>query len=307
MSTIFSQSFRLKKDIIGILLNSVYGREKEVESLRMLLLSTILEVEGNMYNYRESPANDGRYSMWLNLSKIFTKLSDDVNVRAILLTGAGERAFTAGLDVQAASTSGALSQSTPTSDVARLALATRKHILEFQACISTLEKCPKPVIAVLHGISYGLALDMCLAADIRFSTTTTQFSVKEVDIGIAADIGTLSRLPHSVGNHSWVKEIALSARIFGSDEALQHGLVSRVYKDKEEAVKEALGLAGVIASKSPVAVVGTKEIINYSRDRTVAEGLNYTAVWNAAMLQTQDVKDAMMSGLKKTKPVFSKL
>jgi delta(3,5)-delta(2,4)-dienoyl-CoA isomerase len=281
--------------------------------------------------------------MWLNLSKIFTKLSDDANVRAILLTGAGERAFTAGLDVQAASTSGALSQSTPTSDVARLAFATRKHstsfpqftspfylnlftplipsppqsadhthltfvpVLEFQSCISTLEKCPKPVIAVLHGISYGLALDMCLAADIRFSTTTTQFSVKEVDIGIAADIGTLSRLPHSVGNHSWVKEIALSARIFGSDEALQHGLVSRVYKDKEEAVKEALGLAGVIASKSPVAVVGTKEIINYSRERTVAEGLNYTAVWNAAMLQTQDVKDAMMSGLKKTKPVFSKL
>jgi delta(3,5)-delta(2,4)-dienoyl-CoA isomerase len=83
--------------------------------------------------------------------------------------------------------------------------------------------------------------------------------------------------------------------------------VSRVYKDKTEAVKEALSLAALIASKSPVAVVGTKEIINYSRERTVGEGLNYTAVWNAAMLQTQDVKDAMMSGLKKTTPKFSKL
>jgi delta(3,5)-delta(2,4)-dienoyl-CoA isomerase len=246
--------------------------------------------------------------MWLNLSSIFTKLSHDPNVRAIVLTGAGDRAFTAGLDVQAASTSGALSDSaSPTQDAARTAFSLRAHILEFQACITKLESCSKPVLAVLHGISYGLALDLCLACDIRFSTSTTQFSVKEVDIGIAADIGTLSRLPHSVGDHSWVKEVALSARVFGSDEALQHGLVSRVYGDKKEAVGEALKLAELIASKSPVAVQGTKEIINYSRDRTIVEGLNYTAVWNAAMLQTQDAKDAMLSGLQKKKPTFSKL
>jgi delta(3,5)-delta(2,4)-dienoyl-CoA isomerase len=106
---------------------------------------------------------------------------------------------------------------------------------------------------------------MSLACDIRFSTKTTKFSVKEVDIGLAADIGTLSRLPHSVGNHSWIKEIALSARVFGSDEALQHGLVSRVCEDKQTAVRQGLELAGLIASKSPVAVQGTKEIINYSR------------------------------------------
>jgi len=163
------------------------------------------------------------------------------------------------------------------------------------------------VICVLHGISYGLALDLSLSCDIRFCTTTTRFSVKEVDIGLAADIGTLSRLPHSVGNHSWVKDIALSARIFSSGEALQHGLVSRVLADKKTAVEQGLELARLIASKSPVAVQGTKEIINYSRDRTVAEGLNYTAVWNAAMLQTQDMKDAMLSGLQKRTPTFSKL
>tara|TARA_R110002003_G_scaffold25_10_gene1215 strand:- start:9178 stop:9717 length:540 start_codon:yes stop_codon:yes gene_type:complete len=179
--------------------------------------------------------------------------------------------------------------------------------LEFQDCITAIEKSEKPVIAVLHGISYGLALDMSLACDIRVSTHDTKFSVKEVDIGLAADIGTLSRLPHSVGNASFVKEIALSARVFGSDEALQHGLVSHVYADKKTAVSEALKLADLIASKSPVAVLGTKEIINYSRDRTVADGLNYTAVWNAAMLQTQDVKDAMLSGLQKKQAKFSKL
>ncbi|KAI4684326.1 uncharacterized protein J4E84_006314 [Alternaria hordeiaustralica] len=256
---------------------------------------------------RPEKLNAFKEVMWLNLSSIFRQLSHDPSVRAVILTGAGDRAFTAGLDVQAASEGGALSSQADISDGARKANALRRHILEFQACITDIEKCEKPVIAVLHGVSFGLALDMCLACDIRISTTTTHFSVKEVDIGLAADIGTLSRLPHSVGNLSWVKDIALSARIFGSDEALQHGLVSKVYKDKQEAVAEATKLAALIASKSPVAVLGTKEIINYSRDRPISEGLNYTAVWNAAMLQTADVKDAMMSGLKKTSPKFSKL
>lgn len=106
---------------------------------------------------------------------------------------------------------------------------------------------------------------------------------------------------------SWIKDVALSARVFGSEEALRVGLVSRVAADKAAAMKEAFDLASLIASKSPVAVLGTKEILNYSRDKTVAEGLNYTAVWNAAMLQTDDVKQAMLSGMQKRTVKFAKL
>ncbi|KAF2193725.1 ClpP/crotonase [Zopfia rhizophila CBS 207.26] len=242
--------------------------------------------------------------MWLNISAIFKRLSRDPNVRSIILTGAGDRAFTAGLDVKAAS-QGAIT--CEFSDPARTANALRRHILKFQDCISDLEKCEKPTIAILHNISFGLALDMSLACDIRLSTSTTQFSVKEVDIGLAADIGTLSRLPKAVGNSSWVKDVCLSARVFGSDEALRAGLVSNVYKDKAEAFKEGLKLATLIARKSPVATVGTKELLNYSRDHGVDDGLKYTAIWNAAMVQTRDVKDAMLSGLQKRKPTFAKL
>lgn len=255
---------------------------------------------------RPEKMNAFKEIMWLNLSAIFKQLSHDSSIRAIVLTGAGPRAFTAGLDVQAASAGPTFSSDTPV-DAARKANGLRRHILEFQACISDLEKCEKPVIAVLHGISFGLAMDMSLACDIRIASADAKMSVKEVDIGIAADIGTLSRLPHSVGNMSWAKDIALSARIFGAEEALKHGLVSSVYKDKKEAVDEAVKLATLIASKSPVAVVGTKEILNYSRDRTVEEGLRYTAVWNAAMLQTEDVQSAMLSGIQKRTPKFSKL
>ncbi|KAF2493473.1 ClpP/crotonase [Lophium mytilinum] len=246
--------------------------------------------------------------MWLNISTIFTRLSHNPSIRAILLTGAGPRAFTAGLDVQAAAQPGSIINPTnPSADVARKANALRRDILAFQACISAVERCEKPVIAVLHGISYGLALDLSLACDIRLAAADTAFSVKEVDIGLAADIGTLSRLPKAVGNASWVKDVCLSARVFGAEEALRVGLVSGVYKDKGAAVAAGAELAGVIAGKSPVATVGTKEILNYSRDRTVEDGLRYTAVWNMAMVQTGDVKDAMLSGLRKTRPRFEKL
>ncbi|KAL1653755.1 hypothetical protein SLS61_003536 [Didymella pomorum] len=253
---------------------------------------------------RPEKLNAFKEVMWHNLSALFDKLSVDPNVRAVVFSGAG-RAFTAGLDVQAAS-EGSTFAPAPV-DSARKANGLRRHILEFQNCITSLEKCEKPVICVLHGISFGLALDMSLSCDIRISTADTKFSVKEVDIGLAADIGTLSRLPHAVGNMSWIKDVALSARVFGSEEALRVGLVSRIAADKSAAMKEALELASLIASKSPVAVLGTKEILNYSRDKTVAEGLNYTAVWNAAMLQTEDVKEAMLSGMQKRKVKFAKL
>ncbi|GJP92998.1 hypothetical protein CBS63078_6550 [Aspergillus niger] len=245
-------------------------------------------------------------SMWLELSAIFTRLSSDSSVRAIVLSGAGDRAFTAGLDVKAAS-EGLLSDTNAASDPARKAAQMRRHIDELQGCISSIEKCEKPVIVAYHGISYGLAVDIGVAADVRVCSADVRFAVKEVDIGLAADVGTLSRLPKVVGNYGWVKEVALTARNFDAEEALRVGYVNRVFKTKEETVRGALELAQLIGTKSPVAVQGTKELLNYSRDHTVPEGLWYTAVWNSAMLQTKDVTAALLSGIQKRKPTFEKL
>lgn len=132
-------------------------------------------------------------------------------------------------------------------------------------------------------------------------------AVKEVDIGLAADIGTLTRLPKIVGNLSWVKDVAYSARDFGAEEALRVGFVSAVAKTKDEGQKMALDICRRVAEKSPVAVLGTKELINYSRDHSIEDGLRYTAAWNAGMVQTEDVKRAMLSGIQKRKPTFEKL
>jgi Delta3,5-Delta2,4-dienoyl-CoA isomerase len=210
--------------------------------------------------------------MWLNLGAIFRQMSHDPEIRCIVITAAGERAFTAGLDVQAASEGGPLSKRDDDPDPARKAVALRRHIQEFQDCVSEIERCEKPVIVVMHGIAYGLAIDMSTACDIRICTEDVRFSVREVEIGLAADVGTLTRLPKANVPYSWIKDVAFTARDFGAEEALRVGFVSTVCKNRKEAVERGLELAGMIARKSPVAVQSTKEVLNFSRDHSVADG-----------------------------------
>ena len=98
-------------------------------------------------------------------------------------------------------------------------------------------------------------------------------AVKEVDVGLAADIGSLARLPKVVGNSSWIKDVCLTARMFSPEEALAVGFVSQVLPDKKSAVDAALKLAAKIAGKSPVAVQGTKELLNHARDHPVKDSM----------------------------------
>ena len=220
--------------------------------------------------------------MWLELRSLFDYLSTTPTVRAIVLSGAGPKAFTTGLDVLAASQSGILvHQNDKDDDIARIATKIRRHILEIQGCISAVERCEKPVICALHGYALGLAIDLSVCADVRVCEKETKFAVKEVDIGLAADVGTLSRLPKVVGSQSWVKEVSLTGRVFGAEEAMRVGYVSFVGEGKENTVEEALKIAGTIAGKSPVAVQGTKELLNWSRDHSVQDGEYpcYYTVW----------------------------
>ncbi|KAF3936948.1 hypothetical protein ABW19_dt0207842 [Dactylella cylindrospora] len=242
--------------------------------------------------------------MIVNIGKIFNQLAIDRDCRAIVLTSAGDKAFTAGLDVKQNS----LAASDEYADSARKMIGDlRPGLLAFQNAITQAEKCLKPVITVLHGYSFGLAIDLASATDIRVCTADVKLSVKEVDIGLAADVGSLSRLVKIVGSMSWVKDICYTARIFGAEEALKNGLVSAVYKDKKEALEGAVKLAELIASKSPVAVQSSKEILNYSVDHAVEDGLRYTAAWNPGALQTADIPIAIKASLTRTKPRFEKL
>ena len=209
--------------------------------------------------------------MWLELRQIFDALSTDPGVRVVVLSGAGERAFSTVLDVQAAASTSSAFQS-PLGDGARQATANRRHIFEFQDCISAIERCEKPVVCVLHGHCLGLAIDIAVCADVRICSDDAVCCVKEVDIGLAADIGSLTRLPKVVGNASWVKDVCLTARRFKAAEAEKVGFVSSVYAGKTKALEAAFDWAALVATKSPVAVQGTKELLNWSRDRSIEDG-----------------------------------
>ncbi|KAL1836165.1 hypothetical protein VTJ49DRAFT_5482 [Mycothermus thermophilus] len=256
---------------------------------------------------RPDKLNAFHEGMWRELGAVFNQLSRDSDVRAVVLSGAGDRAFTAGLDVKAAAEEGSILGGKVNLDPARKAARFRRSVDDFQSCISAIEKCEKPVICVMHGICLGLAIDIACCADVRLAARDARFAVKEVDIGMAADIGTLSRLPKIVGSASWVKDVCLTARDFNAAEALAQGFVSRVLDDKKAALAEAFKLAAFMSEKSPVAVQGTKELLNHARDHTVEDSLRYTGVWNAAALQTKDLQDALLSNLQRRKPTFEKL
>ncbi|CAI4215220.1 unnamed protein product [Parascedosporium putredinis] len=248
--------------------------------------------------------NSFHRDMWLEFGDIFAKLSHDPEVRAVVLSGSGDRAFTAGLDVKAAAGEGPITASEGGSeDIARKATNLRRYIYEFRIASPRWTT----VICILHGVSLGLAIDIAVCADIRIAAEGTQLAVKEVDVGLAADIGSLARLPKVVGNSSWVKEVCLTARTFSPQEALAVGFVSQVHPNKQAAVEAGLKMAASIAGKSPVAVQGTKEILNHARDHSIEENLRYTAVWNSAMVLSDDFKKAILAGLTKKKPTFEKL
>ncbi|CAK4034885.1 enoyl- hydratase isomerase family [Lecanosticta acicola] len=247
-----------------------------------------------------------------SLALVFDRLSEDENVRCVLLSGVGEH-LSSGLDgltvskVQAADSSGPVGKPKESDDVARRTWKIRRLCVDYQNGINAVERCEKPVIILCHGIVYGAAIDLALAADIRRCSKDVRFSIKEVDVGLAADVGTLSRLPKVGVSYSWAKEVVYTARVFGAEEASRVGFVSQVADSKVHLVREGMKLAELLATKSPVAVQSSKALFDFSRDRSVQDGLLYTAAWNGAMVQADDVKQAMLSGLQKRTPKFAKL
>lgn len=238
---------------------------------------------------------------WRDYARVFARAATDPDVNAIVVAGRGERGFCAGLDLQ--DTQALTDQETEPS---RRALYLRAHIREFQEAIRAAYDCPKPVIGVAHGVSLGLAMDILTNVDIRIAAADTRFSVREMAIGMAADIGTLQQLPRVVSSQSWVREIVYTGRFFGADEALRHGLVSYVYPSAEEAKAKAIDLAAELAQSSPVAMQGAKEALNFAAEHTLDDGLKQIANYNMVALQT-DMPLGIKATLSKTKPKYEKL
>jgi enoyl-CoA hydratase len=249
---------------------------------------------------REDRMNAMDGDMFAAIGDAFRALGADPSVRAILLSGRG-RHFTAGLDLHYAA-----SQFPPADDPGRAAEARLRHIKWLQDCFSAAEEARPPVIAAIHGGCIGAGVDLATACDIRLAAAGAYFQVAEVDVAITADLGTLQRLTRLVPE-GIVRELAYTGRRMEAEEALRLGLVNRIERTRDSAVAAGLDLARTIAAKSPLAVAGAKMSLNYSRGRTVEEGLRHVAMWNAGALVSADLNAAVKARLAKEQPEFRDL
>ncbi len=264
------------------------------ETLTVQLDGAIATVRLN----RPDKSNAMNAVMWQEIRRAFEWVDTTREARVAVLEGEG-RNFTAGIDLQMMM--GLAPQIQDDCD-GRTREALRRVILDMQDTLTSLERCRKPVLAAIHGACIGGGIDLICCADMRYASSDAYFSIKEIDIGMVADVGTLQRLPKIVGSQGWVREVAYTGRRFEAAEAREMGLVQRLFESREALQVGVREVAASIAAKSPLSIRGVKEMLSYARDHSVADGLNHVASWNAAMLMSEDLSKAMMAG--KATPVF---
>jgi enoyl-CoA hydratase len=240
---------------------------------------------------RPDKANSMSAAMWSDLQSCFEWVDGEAAVRVAILAGNGKH-FCAGLDLSMFNDilPGSMEQGRAREEV-------RRTILRMQDNLSAIEKCRKPVLAAIHNTCIGGGIDMTTCCDMRYCSADAYFSIKEIDLGMTADVGTLQRLPRIIGD-GMVRELAYTGRRLEAEEARQLGLVNRVFSDREALLEGVMAIAQEIAGKSPLAVRGSKEMIVYARDHSVADSLNYIATWNAGMMSQTDLMDTMQAQAK---------
>jgi enoyl-CoA hydratase len=240
--------------------------------------------------------------LWKDLPAFMEEVSDDEDVRAVVIAAKGP-AFTVGLDLKTMGSAVAGEGAGGTSEAGRRTAALR-GIKRLQGSITAIADCPKPVIAAIHGYCIGGGIDLICACDIRVASADAVFSVRETKIAIVADLGTLQRLPGIV-TRGHVAELAYTGKDISAERAAEIGLVNQVVPHVDDCHKAAHALADEIAANSPLAVQGTKAVLKASEGRSVAEGLDYVGVWNAAFLASNDLTEAFSAFLEKRPPKFT--
>jgi enoyl-CoA hydratase len=250
---------------------------------------------------RPDKANGMTQAFWDELPLLVRELDADPAIRVLVISGEGKH-FTGGMDLAAFSGIADLAKSEP----ARGAYALRRLIVKLQDSLSALEEARFPVIAAIHGACLGAGIDMTSACDIRLASADTSFGIEEIHIGMAADVGTLQRMPKLVAP-GIVKELAYTGRRFSAEEARAWGFVNSVHGSREKTLEAAFALARDIAAKSPIAIAGVKRAIDYARDHSVSDSLDQIATWNAGMLRPQEMMTALQARMAKKEAVFADL
>lgn len=261
---------------------------------------TVADKVGHIRFNRPDKRNSMTLAFWHDMRAVFAEIEDRDDVRATVISSTGPH-FTAGMDL---SVFGSLTP--PNVEEGRKRENLRRQILWFQECFSVIDRARVPVLAAIQGGCIGGGVDLATACDMRYCSADAFFVVKEIDIGMVADVGTLQRLPHAMPA-GLARELCYTGRRMEAEEARACGLVNQVFATPEKLVEGVLEIARTIAAKSPLAIAGTKEMLNYARDHSIVDGLNYIATWNAGMLLTSDMPEAFAATAQKRPAQFDDL
>tara|TARA_B100001248_G_scaffold259407_1_gene245380 strand:+ start:157 stop:1017 length:861 start_codon:yes stop_codon:yes gene_type:complete len=254
---------------------------------------------------RPNELNTMTRDFWVELGDALEEINRNSDIRVVVLSSTGKH-FCAGMDLSAFSNGVDDIPNDKKPDHARVGEVLYRTAKELQGYISKLEEIRVPVIAAVHGGVIGGALDLITACDMRFASNDAFFCIQEINIGMAADVGTLQRLPKIIPD-SKMREMAYTGRRMLAEEAKDSGLVGEIYKTHDEMLDAVHKLAAEIASKSPVAIYGLKAVMNYSRDHNVSDSLDFNALWSGAMLSQTDMTEAMTAQLEKRDASFDKM
>jgi enoyl-CoA hydratase len=245
---------------------------------------------------------------WRELPEIVNDIDANAKARVIVISSTGKH-FSGGMDLSvftsgnSAGTSAAASKD----ERGRVRANLRLSILDIQETFNCLERARMPVLMAIQGGCVGGAVDFATACDCRYATEDAFFVIQEINIGMTADVGTFPRLCKLMPE-GMVKELAYAGRRLPAKKAMQFGLVNDVFATQEEMLKHVMALAKDIAEKSPLAVHGSKVMINYARDHSTADGLDYIATWQAGMYNPEtDMRESFVSKAEKRAPKFGDL
>ena len=251
---------------------------------------------------RPEALNAMNVDFWKELPVAIRDIDASGEARVIVLSSTGKHS-SAGMDLAVFTTSNSIPMQ---GDPSRMAENLRRAVLELQDAFNCLEDIRIPVLAAIHGGCIGGAVDMISACDSRYCTEDSFFTIKETQLGMTADLGTLQRLPHLIPQ-GLVRELAYTGRNMDAAEAKEAGLVNKVFANQDAMLEAVMAVAEQIAAQSPVAVAGCKEMINYSRDHSVADSLKYMATWQSGMFRPQDMMKCFAAKAQKSTPEFDPL
>jgi enoyl-CoA hydratase len=245
---------------------------------------------------------------WSELPQIVRDIDDNAKARCIVISSTGKH-FSAGMHLSAfPSGSSTETCSAPsTEERGRMRANVRRGVLDIQETFNVIDRARMPVLMAIQGGCVGGAVDFASACDCRYATADAFFVIQEINIGMTADVGTFPRLCHLMPQ-GMVRELAYTGRRLSAQRALELGLVNAVFQTQEVMLDQVMGIAKDIAEKSPLAVHGSKVMINYARDHSMADGLDYIATWQAGMFNPEaDVVESLKAKAAKREPKFADL